>query len=154
MSKRKKNIEEFFSKYEANFNSAMGGNESEVSEELQSAFSNCFVESSPVGVICGQNNDEFVAKMKQVFQFYRTIGSKSMTISSKDITLIDDFHASAKIYWHYTYIKDGNEGAIDFHNIYLLTTVNNELKIFAFIVGDEMKELKAHGLIQEGVEVP
>lgn len=154
MSRRKKNIEEFFSKYEANFNSAMDGNESEVSNELRSAFSNCFVESSPVGVICGQNNDEFANKMKQVFQFYQNIGSKNMTITSKDITLIDDFHASAKIYWRYTYIKDGNEGSIDFHNIYLLTTVNGEMKIFAFIVGDEMKELKAHGLIQEGVEVP
>ena len=60
MSKRKKNIEEFFSKYEANFNTALNGDGSGVAEAVQPFFANCFVESGPTGVICGQNNNEFV----------------------------------------------------------------------------------------------
>lgn len=54
----------------------------------------------------------------------------------------------ARVYWHYSYLKDGKPGTIDFHIIYLLTTVNNEIKIFAYIAGDEQKALKERGLIQ------
>lgn len=149
MSKRKKNIEEFFSRYEANFNNSMSGDGNGVAEAVQPFFSSCFIESGPAGVICGQNNDEFVGKIKQVLQFYRGIGSKGMAIMSKDITLVDDLHASVNVYWRYAYEKDGADGAIDFHVTYFLTTVEHELEIFAFIVGDEMKALKEHGLVTE-----
>lgn len=149
MSKRKKNLEEFFSKYESNFNSSLNGDGSGVAEAVQPFFAKCFVEASPAGVICGQNDNSFVEKIKQGFQFYRGIGSKSMNITSKDITLIDDLHASVKIYWRYTFEKEGTEGSIDFHNIYFLTTVDGEPKIFAYIAGDEQKALKEHGLITE-----
>jgi hypothetical protein len=152
MSKRKKNIEEFFSKYESNFNSALNGDGSGVAEAVQPFFSNCFIESGPNGVICGQNNNEFVEKIKQVHQFYRGIGSKGMSIMSKDVTLIDDLHASVNVYWRYTYEKEGTEGAIDFHAIYFLTTTEGDLKIFAFIVGDEWKALKEHGLVTQEQE--
>lgn len=152
MSKRKKNIEEFFSRYEASFNNSLNSDGSGVAEAVQPYFSNCFIESGPNGVLCAENNDAFVDKIKQVLQFYRSIGSKGMTITSKDVTLIDDLHASAKIYWRYTYEKDGAEGAIDFHVIYFLTTVENDLKIFAFIAGDEWKALKERGLVTQEQE--
>lgn len=149
MSKRKKNIEEFFSKYEENFNNTLNSDGGEIAESVQPFFANCFIESGPAGVICGQNNDEFVDKITQVFQFYRGIGSKGMSIMSKDVTLIDDLHASVNVYWRYTYQKDGAEGAIDFHVMYFLTTFESDLKIFAFIAGDEQKALKEHGLIAQ-----
>ncbi|HMJ70870.1 MAG TPA: hypothetical protein VK508_18335 [Cyclobacteriaceae bacterium] len=152
MSKRKKNLEEFFSKYESNFNAAINGDGSGVAEAVQPFFANCFVESSPAGVMCGQNNNEFVEKIKQGFQFYRGIGSKGMNITSKDISLIDDLHASVKVYWRYTFEKEGAEGAIDFHNIYFTTSVDGEPKIFAYIAGDEQKALKEHGLIPQEAE--
>jgi len=154
MSKRKKNIEEFFSKYESNFNNALNGDQEEVLESMQASFTSCFMESNPKGVICAQNNKEFIDKMKQVYQFYRTIGSKGMAITSKEINLLDEFHASAKVYWRYSYEKDGHEGSIDFHNLYFITTADGDPKIFAFIVGDEMKVLKEHGLVQQEAEVP
>lgn len=150
MSKRKKNIEEFFSRYESNFNSTLNSDGSGVAESVQPFFANCFVESGPSGVVCGKNNGEFVTKISQVFQFYRGIGSKGMSILSKDVTLIDDLHASVNVYWRYSYEKEGAEGAIDFHVVYLLTTIEGgDLKIFGFIVGDELKALKEHGLITE-----
>lgn len=152
MSKRKKTIEELFSKYEANFNTAISGDGEGVEEAVRPFFADCFVESSPAGVVCGQNNDAFIEKVKQGFDFYKSIGSKGMSITSKDITLIDDLHVSAKIYWRYTYEKDGIEGAIDFHTIYLLTTANGEPKIFAYIAGDEQKVLKERGLVPQEVE--
>jgi hypothetical protein len=71
---------------------------------------------------------------------------------SKDVTLIDDLHYSVKVYWRYTFEKDGREGTIDFHNTYFLTTIEGEPKIFAYIVGDEQKALKEHGLILQEAE--
>lgn len=45
-----------------------------------------------------------------------------MKIVSRDITLLDDFHIT-----------------------YLLTTVNNEIRIFEYISGNEQKALKERG---------
>ena len=149
MSKKKKSIEDFFADYESNFNNAMSDNPSDVDIQVQKSFADCFIESSPLGVNCGKNDGEFLKRIKQGFDFYKNIGSTGMNIVSKDITLLDDFHAMAKVYWHYSYLKDGKPGAIDFHIIYLLTTVNNEIKIFSYIAGDEQKALKERGLIQE-----
>jgi hypothetical protein len=153
MSRRKRNLEEFFSKYEANFNAAIHGDERMVAQAVQRFFADCFVESSPAGVVCGQNNNDFIARVRQRFEFYKEIGSKGMSITSKDITLLDDLHASVKVYWRYSYEKNGIEGSIDFHNVYLLTLVDGEPKIFAYIAGDEQKALKLHGLIHEEAEV-
>lgn len=150
MSKRKKNIDEFFSRYESNFNRGLTGDD--VSNEITSSFFECFTESSPLGVICAKNGKEFVDKVNQGMEFYRTIGTKSMTISSTDTTLLDDVHAMTKVYWRYTYEKNGNEGHIDFHVYYFLTNVNGELRIFSFIAGDEMKALREKGLVPEEAE--
>jgi hypothetical protein len=150
MSKRKKNIDEFFARYESNFNRGMGGND--VSNDVINSFSECFTESTPGGVNCAKNGKEFASKVKQGMEFYRSIGTRSMTISSTDITLLDELHAMAKVYWRYTYEKDRTEGHIDFHVFYFLTTVTGELKIFAFIAGDEMKALREKGLVPEEAE--
>ena len=152
MSKRKRTIEEFFSRYESNFNAAINGDASKASDAVQPFFADCFVGSSVTGVRCSQNNDKFVDMIRQGFEFYRNIGTTGMTITSKDISMLDDQHAFAKIYWHYMYNKDGREGSIDFHTIYMLTTVNGEPRIFAYITGDEQKVLKEHGLVMEETE--
>jgi hypothetical protein len=147
MSKRKKNIEEFFSTYEAHFNRALS-NEQVTSEEITQFFEDCFIESRPEGVFCGKNDDKFVQKIQSAFEFYKGIGSNSMTIVSKDITLIDDVHALAKIYWRYTYVKDEREGTIDFTNYYFVST-RDQVKIFGYIVGEEQKALADKGLLVE-----
>lgn len=147
MSKRKKNIEEFFSAYEALFNRALS-DEKVVADEVGQFFEDCFVESRPEGIVCAKNDDKFIEKIKSAFDFYRGIGSKSMTIISKDITLIDDVHAMAKIYWKYAYQKDDREGTIDFTNFYFIST-RDQVKIFGYIVGEEQKALAEKGLLAE-----
>jgi hypothetical protein len=147
MSKRKKSIEEFFSAYEAHFNNSLSS-EHVTSEEMSQFFEECFIESSPAGVICGKNDDQFIEKIQSGFEFYKSIGSTSMTIVSKDVTLLDDLHAMAKIYWRYSYVKDEREGTIDFTNYYFVTT-RDQVKIFGYIAGDEQKALADKGLMAE-----
>ena len=149
MSKKKKSIEDFFTDYEKHFNDAMSEKDSDVASQIQKSFADCFIESSPAGLNCGKNDDEFLKKVKQGFDFYKRIGSTGMNIVSKDITLLDDFHAMAKVYWRYSYLKDNKPGNIDFHIIYFVTTLNNEIRIFAYIAGDEQKALREKGLIRE-----
>lgn len=148
MSKRRKQIEEFFSDYEKHFNDAMTG-EGNVDQNISNAFAECFVESSPAGIMCGKNDEGFAAKINDGFEFYKSIGSKAMNIISKEVTLLDDVHAMAKIYWRYSYEKDEKKGSIDFNAFYLVNTVNEEPRIFAYIAGDEQKALKSSGLVQE-----
>ena len=148
MSKRKKHIEEFFTAYETHFNNAILNEQSNIKEEIAGSFENCFIESSPAGVICGKNDAQFIDKVKAGFAFYRSIGSKGMTIVSKDVALLDDLHALVKVYWRYSYVKEGREGSIDFTNYYLVTT-NDQVKIFAYIAGDEQKALSEKGLVPQ-----
>jgi len=148
MSKRKKHIEEFFTAYESHFNNAILNEQSNIKEEISGSFEDCFIESSPAGVICGKNDGQFIEKIKAGFAFYRSIGSKGMEIVSKDIALLDDLHALVKVYWRYSYVKDGKEGSIDFTNYYLVTT-NDQVKIFAYIAGDEQKALSEKGLVPQ-----
>lgn len=147
MSKRRKNIEEFFSLYEEHFSKAL---ESEhiSTEDIAQFYESCFIEARPEGVNCGRNNDDFIKKIKSAFEFYKGIGSRSMTIVSKDIMLLDDFHAMAKIYWRYSYAKDERFGTIDFTNYYFVTT-RDQVKILGYIVGDEQKVLAEKGLLVE-----
>jgi len=150
MSKRKKQLDEFFITYESIFNKGISGEN--VHEEITNSFAECFIESSATGVICGKNGDEFIEKIKQGFDFYKSIGARGMHIISKDISLVDDFHSMVKVHWRYDYDKEGQHGAIDFNTYYLLTTVN-EPKIIAYMAGDEQKVLKEKGLIPEHEEV-
>lgn len=148
MSKKKKQVEEFFNAYESHFNEGLT-NDTEISKKITESFATCFVESSPAGVICGKNDSGFPEKIRQGFSFYKNIGSTGMNIISKDITLLDDFHALAKIYWRYTYQKDNTPGTIDFNTFYVLNIFDGEVKIFAYMTGDELKALKEKGLIPE-----
>ena len=120
---------------------------------VANAFAECFVESSPAGIMCGKNDESFTSKINEGFEFYKKIGSKAMDIISKEVTLLDDFHAMAKIYWRYSYEKDEKKGSIDFNAFYLVNTVEDQPRIFAYIAGDEQKALKNSGLVQETEDV-
>lgn len=148
MSKRKKNIEEFFTAYEQHFNQAITSEQAD-EREIKKSFADCFIESSPLGVQCGKNDDQFLERIKQGYAFYKHIGSTGMSIVSREITLLDDFHAIVKVYWRYTYQKDNRAGAIDFNVFYIVSTASNEIKIVAFLVGDEQQALKDAGLVEE-----
>jgi hypothetical protein len=146
MGSTNRKLEEFFREYEARFNKAMTGTID--TEATANAFASCFIEASPFGVNCGKNDDQFRVMIPKGYEFYRSIGTKTMKIASLDITLLDDYHSMAKVHWQANYMKkDGSEESIDFDVIYFVQTINDQLEIFAYITGDEQGVLRERGLI-------
>jgi hypothetical protein len=145
-----KEIDHFFIEYEDNFNEAISGNESGFKTNVKDSFADCFIESGPAGVLCAKNDEQFIEKIEQGLQFYKSIGSRSMQVVAKDVTRIDGLHALVKATWHYTAIKkDKEEVEIDFDIFYLLRIENEKVKIITYIAGDEQKVLAEKGLVQE-----
>ncbi len=71
-----------------------------------------------------------------------------MKIASLDITLLDDLHSMVKVHWQAIYNKkNGSEESIDFDVIYFVQMIDDQLKIFAYITGDEQGVLRERGLI-------
>ncbi|WP_276480020.1 hypothetical protein [Paraflavitalea pollutisoli] len=139
-------IYDFFAAYEQRFNAALKG-DTDV-EGTASAFAPFFVEASPAGVHGGSNDSEFRKKIPQGMDFYRSIGTYSMEVLSQDVTQLDNLHFMVKIHWKATYKnKDNSDLEIEFDVIYFLQLREGELKIFAYITGDEDKVMRQHGLI-------
>lgn len=140
-------LDDFFRAYEKRFNDFLSGRELDI-EGTVNSFATFFVEASPVGIQGGANDENFRPSVERGYAFYKSIGTKSIRITGSDITLLDDFHAMARIHWRsVNEKKDKSEIAIDFEVIYFVQTINSESKIFAYITGDEQKVLKERGLI-------
>lgn len=141
-------INSFFDSYEKRFNQSLQGEETDTNTKaVADSFTDCFMESSPLGVICGKNDAGFAEKVKEGYTFYKSIGTTGMYITNREIQLLDGFHAMCKVSWKYQAEKEGKAVEIDFVVIYLLQTMNNTVKIFAYITGDEQKVLKEKGLV-------
>jgi hypothetical protein len=110
-------------------------------------FAEYVVGAGPAGVLGGKNDDAYKQQIRQNEDRYRKVGAKYMKVTDIDITELDDLHAAAKVYWDSGYEKNGELITIDFYVIYLLSFLNGDIKIFAFISGDEEKILKEHGLL-------
>jgi hypothetical protein len=145
----KQDLENFFDAYEARFNDALKGLPVDI-EGTTAAFADNFIEASPKGIICGQNDDTFREAIPKGYDYYRSIGTRSMRIVWRNITPLDDYHALVKIHWQALYDRsDGDEEKIDFDVIYFVQTLGDTPKIFAYITGDEQRVLQEHGLIPE-----
>jgi hypothetical protein len=147
MDKRLKRLNDFFNSYADRFNNALKGGTPDIEGTIKS-FSDCFIGASPTGVSCGNNNEEFKIAILQGYSFYKSIGVKTMDIISLQTTVLDNFHEMTKVRWKSSFVKkDNSKGSIEFENIYLTQTKENEPKIFTYITGDEQAVLKEHGLI-------
>ena len=152
MADIKHGIEQFFNAYAERVKLALAGAVYDVEATVRS-FASCFIEASPAGVICGNNDESFRKKIPAGYDFYRKIGIEAMYILSKEITLLNECYAMAKINWAADFTKQQQEkGSIEFQVIYLLRINEGSLKIFAYITGDEEAALKEHGLIKEAQE--
>ena len=141
-------LEEFFAEYEARMNKALGAIPEVDVEATAGAFADCFIEASPLGVTCGRNDEQFRTVIPQGYEFYRSIGTKSMRIDSLTVTALDDYHSLAKVHWLALYTKkDGSNLTLDFDVIYLVQTIDDKPRIFAYITGDEQKAYQESGLI-------
>jgi hypothetical protein len=143
-------LDKFFADYEARMNRALADVPQIDVEAAADAFMDCFLEANPAGVTCGQNNEEFRERIPKGMAFYRTIGTKSMTITSTEVTPLDAYHTMVRVHWKASYQKkDGSEDSLLFDVVYFVQTLNNTPKIFAYITGDEQQMYKDHGLVPE-----
>lgn len=143
----KNQINRFFEDYETRFNHALSGADADIDGTVH-AFTSCFIEASPLGVSCAKNDSTFREAIPKGYAFYKSIGTESMTIGTKDISILDAYHAMVKVHWLSAYLKkDGSRTNIDFDVFYFVQLLNQQLKIFAYITGDEQKVLQTHGLI-------
>ncbi|WP_439580920.1 hypothetical protein [Dyadobacter bucti] len=140
-------IEKFFEEYERRFEEGLAGNP--VAEETVNSFADFFVEASPVGVTGGKNDHSFLEAIPKGYDFYRSVGVTKMVINQLDITELNELHYMVEVYWESFYETEEKSGSIEFTVLYLLQHLNQELKIFAYITGDEQRVLKEHGLIPE-----
>lgn len=139
---------DFFAEYAARFNRSLTDSPVIDVEATAGAFAGCFLEVSPLGANCGKNDEQFREMIPHGFEFYRSIGTKSMAIESVALTELTRDHWMARVAWNSFYVKkDGSGIRIDFEVIYFLQTLGGQPKIFAYITGDEAKVLKEHGLI-------
>lgn len=150
-----KKLKTFFYQYAQRFNDSLGDKGKVDVDGQVAAFADCFIEASPLGVNCVQNDAEFRKMIPKGYEHYKSIGTTAMNIGSLDITPLDDYHAMAKVHWESRYHKkDGSDDAIDFDVIYFVQLLNGEPKIFAFITGDEEQTMKDHGLIPDEAAEP
>jgi len=141
-------IREFFAEYEARVNSALQATAKVDAKAMAQAFSDCFIGANPSGVACGKNDELFQSQILQGFEYYRSIGTKSMKISGLKVTALDEFHVQVTVRWRSDYVKrDGKGERIDFDVIYLLQTIGERPRIFAYITGEEERTLRERGLI-------
>ena len=138
----------FLAQYEARVNRALGEEPVVDVEGTAGAFTRCFLAASPAGIACNENDQQFRAEIPKGFEFYRSIGTRSMRIASLAITELDEHHCMAKVRWHSNYRRrDATEIQIAFDVIYFLSIPDEEPQIFAYITGDESEALRQHGLI-------
>lgn len=138
-------IRDFFTGYEERYAQALAG-DLDV-EATASAFADAFIEANPMGVNAGKNDEEFKNQIPKGMEFYRKIGTRTMEVDAVSITTLDDHHHMAKVHWKSVYDKNGKDIKIEFDVIYLLQDIDQMLKIFAYITGDELGVMKEYGLI-------
>ena len=142
-------IDDFFSQYAARVNWALWEGQFDA-DGIMHSFTEDFVGASPLGVLAGKNDATFKEAILRGWSYYRDLGIHSMNILRKSVTLLDGFHAMAKVNWQCLFVtKKGRSGEIDFEVIYILQMRANTIKIFAYITGDELEAFKEAGLIDE-----
>ncbi len=140
-------IEAFFARYEAAFNRALI--ETTDLDALSESFADAFIAANPNGIACWRNDDNLLAIMKQGFEFYRSLGSKSARITALCITPLDETHVVVKARWEMLFAKRTGELETIIDDVfYLVQTIGDEPRIFSFITPDERQLFRDRGLIR------
>lgn len=144
----KETIDDFFNRYASIMNNALFGGAYEI-DTIMGSFSQYVVGANPLGVAGGRNDAQFASTIRKGIEFYRKIGIISMNILSKEISILDDFHAIVRIFWSSFYETKERSGEIPFEVTYFVQCRDGEVKIFAFVAGDEQAAFKSHHLVSE-----
>jgi len=133
----------FFAAYEARTNAALADPPEVDVEATAAAFAPYFVESSPRGVMGGENGPAFREQIPQGFAFYRQVHTTAMRIREIAPTPLDATHVAARVGWTAHYAPPGRKPfTIDFDVTYLLRIDGDRPTIFAYITGDEEAALR------------
>lgn len=140
-------VRKFFDMYAERVNRAIQSQPEIDVDGTVAAYTECFIEAHPGGVICFQNDEQFRAAVPQLFESQRNLGALSMTIDQLDLTTLDDYHTMAKVHWNAVYrLKDERTASVTFDEIYFVQSRDGQLRIFAYIAGDQEKLLKENGI--------
>jgi hypothetical protein len=142
----KEEIEDFFNRYASTMNNVLFGDIVDVNS-FRGSFASYVVGANPAGIAGGKNDGDFGNSIKSGIDFYKRIGIISMNITAKDITILDEYHATARISWECIYNRNEDSGGIPFDVFYVLQVRDHVAKIFAYVTGDEQKALRDQGLI-------
>ncbi|NEX94288.1 nuclear transport factor 2 family protein [Caulobacter sp. 17J65-9] len=139
-------LDSFFRAYAEAFNRAL--TDTPDLDSIRSVYTDCFLAAGPAGVSCGHNDDGFAATLDKGYAFYRSIGTRRMSVRGVAVTPIDERHHLAKVFFTADYEKkDGEALSIDFDVAYLTQTRDGVTKICAFVAGDETALYREKGLI-------
>jgi len=118
-------------------------------EALKNCFASYFVGASPMGIMGGEAKDDFGDIIVAGIENYRRMGATEFVAEEVAITPIDDLHAMARVFWLFGYRRpsDGRTGTIRFENVYFVSLVGGDPKIFAWVTPDEQAVLREHGLM-------
>jgi len=131
----------------AAFNAALHG--SGDLSAVRAAFAPAFIGAGPTQVECSRNDEAFGAALESGYEFYRSIGTRRMTLRGVEVTAIDPAHRMARVRYSSEYERksDGETVNIDFEVVYLLQISDGRPLIFGFVSGDEQAVLRQHGLV-------
>lgn len=135
----------FFAGYVDAYNRSLG--DTVDTDGIRAYFADSFIGSGPTGSRCGLNDESFADSLRQGYAFYRSIGTRCLSLRRLDVSEIDAAHDQVRVFYRAEYEKAGQPISIDFDVVYLLQTVTGKTTIFAFISGDETALYKQYGLI-------
>ena len=143
------NYDDFFREYAQAFERSLG--ESVDVAAIRGFFAEAFVSAGVGGqVAAGANDEAFAETLKQGYAFYKSIGTRSMSVDRVEAEALYENHDRVRVFYSAGYRKkDGAEISIPFDVLYLLQRRTGGPRIFGFIAGDEMAAFKSHGLVDQ-----
>lgn len=139
-------FERFFDRYVEAYNRSLAGEVQHAA--IRQCFADCFVGAGPGGSSCGRNDESFTKALDEAYAFYRTIGTKRMSVRRVQPTPIDASHFLVRVFYSADYEKpDGSGVTLEFDVAYLIEVHGEGPRIFAFVTGDEMAAYREHGLV-------
>lgn len=139
-------IKDFFLQYATRLNETLKGHPVDA-EEAASCFADFFVQADPNGVLGGKNDETLREAIPKGWEHYKALGFNNIVLRSCEISRLNSMHAVARIQWQFFYEKKGVPGEINFEIAYFVQVRENRCRIFGFVIEDENKALKEHGLV-------
>lgn len=116
-------------------------------EDLAPLYGATFIVGSPQGSQAFTNDSRFLDWLRQVGDFNRQHGMRSLVVVAIQEVTLSPIHALATVRWGTRFAKTG-ERTIEFEISYLLEKAGDDWKILSYISRrDQNEEMKKEGLL-------